>query len=118
MDVYFYMLNYILLTFTVTPEMDLIVPDKAADNTEQCGVCYVKSFPLFPSDEIHVSTGERCTITKHPVTNNDSYVTAVFFTLNNFNNYCQRISCQTQIHEEVKHISISKCCGVYLCPLH
>ena len=100
------------------PEMELIVPDKADNNTQQHGICYVKAFPLFPTDEVHVSTDEHCAITKHPVTNNGSYITAVFFTLDNINSYCQRISCLTQIHEEVKYISISKCCGVYLCLLH
>ena len=93
------------------------MPDKEDDNTQQHGICYVKAFPLFTLDETHVSTDEHCAITKHPVTSNSSYTTAIFFTLDNINSYCQHISCLTQIHEEVKHISISKCCGVYLCLL-
>ena len=107
----------ILSTFKVAPEMDLIVPDKVGYNTQQRGICYVKAFPMFIPDEIHVSTDEHCAITKYPVISNSSYTTAIFFTLDNINSYCQRISCLTQIHEEVKHISISKCCGVYLCLL-
>ena len=71
--------------------MEFIVPDKADNNSRQCGICYAKAFPLFPTDEIHVSTDERCAITKHPVTNNSSYITAIFFTLDNINSYCQRI---------------------------
>ena len=94
--------------------MELPVLDKANDNTQQYGICCVKAFPMFTTDEIHVSTDERCAITKYSVS---SYTTAMFFTLDTIKSYCQHISCLTQIHEEVKYISISKCCDVYLCLL-
>ena len=63
--------------------MELIMPEKGDDNTQQYESCYVKAFPLFTTYEIHVSSDECCAITKHTVTINSSYSTVIFFTLDN-----------------------------------
>lgn len=105
----FYIFNYVIILFKVTLEIQLIFPDNVVENTQQHGICYVKAFPLFTTDEISVSTDDGCTITNHPVTINSTYTSAVFFTLDKINGYCQHISCLTQIREEMKYFTISKC---------
>ena len=89
--------------------MQLIFPDNVDENTQQYGICFVRIFPMFTVDDVHVSTDDGCAITKHPVTINSTYTTAIFFTMDNINSHCRHISCLTQLKKEVKYISISKC---------
>ena len=87
--------------------MRLIFPDSVEENTQQHGVCYVDAWPVFTTDEINVLTDDGCAITKYPISINSTYTMAIFYTLDNVSNSCQRITCWTQFEAQVKYIHIS-----------
>ena len=88
--------------------MKIIFPDMVHNHAQVLGVCYAKAWPQLTTNDMDVLTDDSCAITKDPVTNIDTYTTALYFTLDNVNSSCQRISCLTKFKEEVKHINISK----------
>ena len=87
----------------------MIFLDNVDENTHSPGVCYVRAWPMLTTDDIHVTTDDGCTITKYPITIDNTYTTAILFTLDNINSSCQQISCLTKFNEKVKHLSISMC---------
>ena len=89
--------------------MKIIFPDVVHNNAQVYGACYARVWPQLTTNDMDVLTDSSCAITKGPVTNIDTYTTAVYFTLDNINSSCQRISCLTDLKEEVKYINISKC---------
>ena len=94
--------------FKVKPEMQMIFPDNVNTHTQQHGICYVKTFPMFTTDNITVYTDDGCAITKYPVSINSTYTTAIFFTLDDIDSSCQYVTCLTQFKREVKNINICK----------
>ena len=78
-------------------------------HTQQSGACYIRAWLMLTTDDIDVYTDDGCAITKYPVSDERTYITAILFTLDNITSSCQRISCFTQFKEEMKYINIDKC---------
>ena len=78
-------------------------------HTQQSGACYIRAWPMLTTDDIDVYTDDGCAITKHPVSDESTNITAILFTLDNITGSCQRISCFTQFKEQMKYINIGKC---------
>ena len=94
----------------VQPEVKLVFPNHVDNNVQETGVCLVKAWPLLTTNyEMDVSTDHNCPITKGSIKHIDMYSTAIFFTLDNINSFCQRVSCWTQLDTKTIDIATSKC---------
>ena len=99
----------IMYLILVQPEVKMVFPNHVDNNVQEAGVCLVKAWPpLISNYDMDVSTDNNCPITKGSIKIIDMYSTAIFFTLDNINSSCRRVSCWTQLDTKTIDIATSK----------